>query len=146
MASNKGSSFVTRARGVWGDKIPRSTASRSDLRARGRPGSGDARACSPTSVSGPAGAGPAWAAPGRFWGGKRCRSARAGCLDPVVGSAMIFTIKVYLVNIRTSSEPPRDDPPRCCAVSYLRSHPPPRDLPRRTQPTKTLSVRPSGDA
>src|SRR3954466_1496948 len=66
--------------------------------------------------------------------------ARLLCLMP--------TEKARLVNIKTSFEPPRKDPSRarCRAVSYLRSHPPPRHLPRQMQPTKALSARPSAEA
>src|SRR3954463_4616134 len=93
-------------------------------------------------------AGGPWAAGGQFGGGERCRSARPGCLGPVVGSAIMPTEKARLVNIKTSSEPPRKDPSwaRCRAVSYLRSHPPSRHLPRQRQPTKALSAHPSAEA
>jgi hypothetical protein len=39
-------------------------------------------------------------AAGQFWGGEYPLSARAGCLNPVVGSAMMLTIKAHCINIR----------------------------------------------
>src|SRR4051795_3202971 len=59
---------LLRARGVGRQKSPSSPASRSDLRARGKPESGGAFACSPVSMSGPAETGSAWATAGEFCG------------------------------------------------------------------------------
>jgi hypothetical protein len=65
-------------------KIPRSTASRSDLRTRGKPGSG-ALACSATSMSGSAGARPAWAASDQFCEWEAPSIGACGLLGPCRG-------------------------------------------------------------
>ena len=67
-------------------------------------------ACSPTSMSGPAETGSAWAAAGQFCGWQAASIGARGLLDPVAGAGLMFTVKAHLRKHRDLLQPPCDCP------------------------------------
>src|SRR6478735_1313559 len=112
MTGSKEALFVgsLRARGSSRQKSPSSPASRSDLRARGKPGRGGALACSPTSRSGPAETGSASAAAGQFCEWQAASIGARGLLDPVAGGGLMFTARAHLRKHRDLLQPSCDCP------------------------------------
>src|SRR4051794_36274066 len=72
-------------------------------------------ACSPTSLSGPAETGSAWAAAGQFSGWQAASIGTHGLLDPVAGGGLMFTARAYLRKHRDLLQPSCDcpSPTRC---------------------------------